>query len=336
MQTIVTINDQKTQTQFIAWSFLVFLGLYFFSALRPFDVGTDTISYVQGYVNPRISIQNRNIGYNSLVFFLRYFSEDPRFFLIVVSLIVQLTIFFSIIKFTKYPLFASLLYALVFYCLSLNILRQFMVTALFYQFGVTFILKRNFLAYCILMIVLFTFHEMSIILFPLYFLSRRLSSPVFYVGIWIASVVFLFLNQISSLFDLFKRADIFLRMFMANLPDYFSEVEKLSNSEVSLNGVILDQVVFLSLFYLVFYSQKIQKTKTIIMFFNIFFAGIVFQNIFFFIQVVQRISIILVFANIYLASNVLYKLNYRIVYLVVFGILFYVRFVVNGISGVFH
>jgi hypothetical protein len=336
MKTIVTINNQKIEIQFLAWSFLVFLILYLISALRPFDVGTDTISYVQGYVNPRVSIQSRNLGYNSFVMFLRYFSEEPRFFLIIVSFIVQLTIFLSIIKYSKYPLFGILIYALVFYCLSLNILRQFIITALFYQFGVSYILKKNLLAYCILVAVLFTIHELSIILLPLYFLSRRLSSPLFYLGLWLASLAFLFLNQISTLFEIFKRADVFLRMFMANLPNYFSEVEKLSNSDVSLNGVIIDQVVFFTMFYLIFYSKKINVSPTIIVFFNILFAGILLQNIFFFIQIVQRVSIIFIFAYVYLASNLLFKLNYRIAYLVVFCLLFYVRFVINGISGVFH
>ncbi|SKC18429.1 EpsG family protein [Dyadobacter psychrophilus] len=336
MRTIVTINNQKLQIQFLAWSFFVFLILYLISAFRPFDVGTDTMTYVQGYINPRTSVQSRNIGYNALITFLRYFSDDPRFFLIIISLVTQLLIYISIVKFTKYPLFGILMYALVFYCLSLNILRQFIITALFYQFGVTYILKKNLPAYCVLITILFTIHELSIILLPLYFLSRKFLSPVYYLGLWLASAAFLFLNQVNSLFGLFKQADTFLRIYMANLPNYFSEVEKLSNSEVSLNGVILDQIIFATIFYLIFYSNKIKVTPTVIVFFNIFFAGIILQNLFFFIQIIQRVSIILIFANIYLASITFYKLYYRIAYLVIFCLLFYVRFVLNGISGVFH
>lgn len=336
MKTKAIIDNYPVQRRYIAYTFLVFIVLFLISAFRTFDVGTDTITYVQGYINPRISIQNRNIGYNYMIDFLRYFSTEPRFFLISVSLITQVFIFLAIIKFTKYPLFGIILYGLIFYCLSLNILRQFIVTSLFYYFGITLIQNRKLIPYTILIALLFTIHELSLILFPLYFFSRRLSSKMIYLAIWLFSLAFLLLNQISNLFTYLKKVDVFLKVIISNLPNYFSEIDKLANSEVSLNGVLLDQAVFIVMYYLIFYSRKVVVNQRVIIFFNIFFVGIIFQNIFFFISVIQRLSLLLIFANVFLSANLLYKLQYRIVFVVVFFVLFYIRFVVNGISGIFH
>lgn len=336
MRTRTIVDNYPVQVKYITYTSLVFIILFLISALRSFDVGTDTISYVQGYINPRISIQNRNIGYNLFVDFLRYFSTEPRFFLISVSLITQVFIFLAIIKFTRYPLFGIILYGLIFYCLSLNILRQFIVTSLFYYFGIPLIQNRKLIHYALLIALLFTIHELSLILLPLYFFSRKLSSKVLYLGIWGFSLAFLLLNQVSNLFTYLKRVDVFLKAIISNLPNYFSEIDKLANSEASLNGVLLDQAVFLIIYYLIFYSKRIVVNQRIIIFFNIFFVGIIFQNLFFFISVIQRLSLLLIFANIFLSANLLYRLPYRLLFIAVFFVLFYIRFVVNGISGIFH
>lgn len=336
MRTRTIVDNYPVPMKYIALAFLVFIILFLISALRSFDVGTDTISYVQGYINPRVSIQNRNVGYNVFVDFLRYFSTEPRFFLICVSMITQVFIFLAIVKFTKYPLFGIIAYGLIFYCLSLNILRQFVVTSLFYYFGIPLIQNRKFLPYALLIALLFTVHELSLILLPLYFVTRKLSSKLVYLGVWFLSLTFLLLNQVSNLFTYLKRVDVFLKLIISNLPNYFSEIDKLANSEASLNGVLLDQAVFLVMFYLIFYSKKVVISQRIIIFFNIFFIGILFQNLFFFISVIQRLSLLLIFANVFLSANLLYKLPYRIIYVIIFFVLFYIRFVVNGISGIFH
>lgn len=336
MRTRTIVDNYPVQVKYIAYTSLVFIILFLISALRSFDVGTDTISYVQGYINPRISIQNRNIGYNLFVDFLRYFSTEPRFFLISVSLITQVFIFLAIIKFTRYPLFGIIIYGLIFYCLSLNILRQFIVTSLFYYFGIPLIQNRKLIHYTLLIALLFTIHELSLILLPLYFFSRKLSSKVLYLGIWGFSFAFLLLNQVSNLFTYLKRVDVFLKAIISNLPNYFSEIDKLANSEASLNGVLLDQVVFLIIYYLIFHSKRIVVNQRTIIFFNIFFVGIIFQNLFFFISVIQRLSLLLIFANIFLSANLLYRLPYRLLFTAVFFVLFYIRFVVNGIAGIFH
>lgn len=317
--------------------FLIFIFLYIIAAFRSFDVGTDTMSYIEGFVFPHLSIQDRNPGYNLVIKLLRSISDSPRFFLVVISFAIQFFIFLSIVKYTRYPVFAILIYALIFFCLSLNILRQFMVTGLFYYYGIDYILKRRWLAYAILMLILFSIHELSLVLVPLYFFSKKMFKPVFYLAVWLASVLLLtFSYKTNILTGFFEIVDAAIRSVSSDVPAYFNEVDSLYNSSVSLNGIYLDQLFFLGAFYFLFYSGKINITPKLTVFFNIFFAGIIFQNCFFFIEVVQRVSLLFLFSSIYVAALIYNNVFHRTLYVAVAALLFYVRFVQGGISGVFH
>ena len=314
---------------------LIFLLLFTLAAIRPFSVGTDTLSYVKGYINPVYSIQNRNAGYNAIVNALRVISEDPRFFLIVISFFTQFYIFKSFYKFAKFPAFAALIYALSFYCLSLNILRQFLIISAFYYFGIDFILDRKLIKYTILVLLLFTIHELSLVLFPLYFMSTKLKPKLIYLAIWLVSLAFLVTSQLSGISSLFEQLDSLLRGFMSNLPNYFSETETLTKEKASMNGVYFDEGIFLLIYYQIFYSKKIQITRVTIVLFNIYFVGVIFQNLFFQLDVIQRIATTFLFASIYLLATLITNMRLKIVLVVLFAVLFYFRFVLNGLGGVF-
>ena len=336
MKTYSLDTDNAFRINRNVYLFIIFLFLYLIAALRPFSVGTDTIDYMQGFINQRTSIQSRNIGYNSISGFLHYFSNDPRFFLIIITLLIQLPIYYSVYKFTKFPVFGILVYGLLFYGHSLNILRQFLVISLFYSFGIDFLLKRKLIYFLIFTAILVTIHELAILFLPLYFISRKLFSLKLYLIVWFVSFLFLLSNQISAVSSLFQQLDMFLRVYFASLPQYLLQVEERIRSDVSLNGAFLDQGVFLYAIYHFFFLRNKQLNETSIIFFDIFFVGIIMQNLFIYIDVIQRVSLLFLFAITYVAANVIYPLKYRLLLLLVLGALFYVRFVLNGISGVFH
>lgn len=331
---VVLSNMNRTSKKNI-FAFLIFLVLFLIASFRSFKVGTDTITYVKGFVNPHISVQDRNFGYNTFSDIVRTISSDPRFFLIVTAFIIQFFIYRSISKYSRYSIFAMIVYGLVFYCLSLNILRQFIIIGVFYCFGIDFILEKKLIKYTILVLILCTFHELSLTLLPLYFFARKALPKLSYFLIWLVSFAALLSNGVSGISSFFNGLDVALRFIMANLPNYFSEIDNLTNTAVSLNGVFLDQLVFLGVFWIYIIKGKKEKTPINTIFFNIYFSGVVFQNVFFFLDVIARIAISFLFAGVLLVSNVFTDVRIRVLYVILLIILFYFRFVLNGVAGVF-
>jgi hypothetical protein len=269
--------------------------LFLLAAFRSFDVGTDTPTYVAGFINPSLSVQNRNVGYNTLVAILRFFNTDPRYFLIVISLITQLFIYKSLRKYSKLPALAMLIYALSFYCFTLNLLRQYIVISIFYFYGIDLILKRKLYLYILLIALLATFHELALVLFPLYFVTRKLFLKKIYVIAWLFSLAFLLTSQVSAVSSIFGAIDSLARIYLSNLPNYFNEVDSLINEKISLNGLFFDNLIFLSAYYLMFHTKREKPDNILIVFFNIFFIGIVFENIFYYLQVIDRIAFVFSF-----------------------------------------
>lgn len=132
----------------------------------------------------------------------------------------------------------SLLFLTGFFNISLNLMRQSIVIAIF-LFSIQYIFKRDFKKYLLFMIIAFLFHKTAVFYFPMYFLynlkfnTKRLC----FIAIMILPVSYLLnflLNFLTQYFDVYR--------------NYWGSVEMLASNSTSGTLTILNIYILLMFF----------------------------------------------------------------------------------------
>lgn len=192
--------DKKQQKQFLC--IVSFLVLFAFSALRSETVGGDLARYLPEYdtvcatpFRTIFEVSSREPGFLFLEKVLGFISSDHRWYLMVTSF-VTLVLFFNIITQSVDRCFAAiLLFYLVLYSNSFNIVRASMATAICMN-SYRFICERKFIPFCLVVASACLIQKTAIAFFPIYFLYGRRLNP--WVVIAIIFGVFIFAMGLSG------------------------------------------------------------------------------------------------------------------------------------------
>jgi hypothetical protein len=153
---------------------LIALELWFLSAFRRWDIGNDTSIYVSAFVymyTPFSEVfgQGRmEQGYRILNQFIGLFSHNPQTILIVTSAIIISSRFFTIARYSAYAGFTVILFVIMQFGTTLNLIRQEMAFSIV-LFALPFIIKRQLIPYLIFCLLAMQVHLTAITAIMIYF-----------------------------------------------------------------------------------------------------------------------------------------------------------------------
>lgn len=194
--------DKKFRVLSIFWIAFVTLILIFLSGLRS-GIG-DTYFYKHSFTilaqNPDSFKFEGDFALNLLSLIIINFTSDPQVLIFIAALITNL---FNIIMFNKYRSYLELqVYIYItsgYYIVTMNGLRQCIAAALVFA-CTPFIIKRKFLPYCILVILISTFHQSALALIPIYFVVKEKAWSKKMIKFMIIAMVMIVFYQLVSPF----------------------------------------------------------------------------------------------------------------------------------------
>lgn len=155
-------------------SILVLVNVIF-SGCRDFGVGIDTNVYIESYFKTAADLQSLkafwNIegfdkGFLLLAYVSNLFSDDAQSLLVVTSLFIQVFFYLALWQYKKVCnisiFIATLLFCIIFYCHTLNLMRQFCTISLL-AYAFSLYIQGNRKLYLLLQVLAFFFHSTSVI-----------------------------------------------------------------------------------------------------------------------------------------------------------------------------
>lgn len=288
---------------------IFFTILFFISAFRPYTVGTDTSHYV-GFYNSYLDVGNSylvdldiEIGYKILIFLSSFFS-NPRFLLILTSLIICVGYYLFINKNSNDVYFSSFLFVtLYFFCLSLNIQRQ-SLSMLFIAESIIRLNNNDYKFYSIFVLIASLFHITSLItliLLPIHILlkCKKINSNLDSILIAIFSFSMFFIDLLMQLIiTIFPKYSYYLNH------SFFSE--KMITNEF-IYYILLFLLLILSLTkILINLNNKFKISKKIVNLLDISIIIILFSCLIFCIsnnRIIGLLCFIVIILHNYLSNN---------------------------------
>lgn len=178
-----------------------------FSGLRDFGVGIDSDVYIVPYFQRALSIENvkdfilcdGDKGFLLIAYVSTLISNEPQSLLLLIALFIHLFIYMALWQYKKVfgvNLFVSTaLFCIVFYCHTLNLMRQFCAIAILsYAFSLFVQSKKK--SYFVLQVLACFFHSTSVffVFVPLFwYISKLVNTQKRNIYLGIIIVVFLLL-----------------------------------------------------------------------------------------------------------------------------------------------
>ena len=264
--TILSIKEINNKREFDKLSFiLLFLSLTFILTIR-YGQGTDYYAYYLQYssINPYSSFLNNEllhgeIGWYMIMLFFKKIGLDFDQFIIILSLIMMVSIYKSITRYSPYGIFSlALFYPTYYLTYCFSALRQGLVMSLFLGYGITYLIKKKYLNYYILVALLSLIHRSSLILLfiPILLKLREYKLDKYYVAI---TFIILIIGQLGITREFFVEKGISTYLDLS----------------ISANAIILRSILFYIIYklYNTTKSFKDNNIKLIEVLYYIYFIG---------------------------------------------------------------
>ena len=152
---------------------ICFLEFAFIAGFRAWDIGNDTLPYIYTFIASAahldLSISHMEKGYLAYNKLLALFTSNPQSLLIANALITLSSIFVFIKRYSSVVLLPVLLFLILSFGNTMNLMRQYLAVAIV-LWGVPFIIQRKFIAYALCCCGAATFHQSVIVALGLYFI----------------------------------------------------------------------------------------------------------------------------------------------------------------------
>lgn len=154
-------------------SILVLVNVIF-SGCRDFGVGIDTTVYIDSYFNAAQSLGSvkdffefdGDKGFLLLACLASSFSDESQSLLIVTEMFIQTFFYLALWQYKKVEnisvFVATALFCIIFYCHTLNLMRQFCAISLL-AFAFSLFIQGKKISYVILQVLAFFFHSTSLV-----------------------------------------------------------------------------------------------------------------------------------------------------------------------------
>lgn len=166
--------DKKDKLVSVLCISILVLVNVIFSGCRDFGVGIDTNVYIESYFKTAADLQSLKAfwnvegfdkGFLLLAYVSNLFSNDAQSLLVVTSLFIQVFFYLALWQYKKVcniSIFvATLLFCIIFYCHTLNLMRQFCAISLL-AFAFSLYIQGNRKLYLLLQVLAYFFHSTSV------------------------------------------------------------------------------------------------------------------------------------------------------------------------------
>lgn len=223
--------------------FLTCLAVVLFQGFRSFTVGTDLATYIPDYsrmgaagFTGELEYKNYEAGYVVLNKLLYMIGFDERGFLLVVTAIIQIPIFYTMYRYSEKPMMSILWYfAFGRFIMTFSGIRQSIAMSI--CFLAYYLIKERKPIYFVLLILFAAlFHASALfclILYPLYYM--KLDRRKVFLAIALLIVVYIFRGRIFAFFSLL----------------YYGEAR-----ETSVTGAYTMFITYLLLFIISFFGNR--------------------------------------------------------------------------------
>lgn len=263
-----------------------------------------------------LSVPDGDKGFYFLQKGLLNISDNPQILIFVTG---SLTTFFTLYGLKKYSSFYELTIftylASGYYIVTMNGIRQTLVSGLFYFFSMKYLQERKFFEYSISIILISTFHSSALILIPLYFL--------FIEENWSYKIAFLVIISIVLV--------LFYNSFIGIGENVIGKYGHYIRNEMNYQGANFIRVLIEGIPLLLCWlnKKKIKKKwKDGQIFINISLLNIIFMSLATQNWIFARFSLYLVPSNFiilpYVIKNILKSNDKKIIY--VLCVLFYLLY----------
>jgi transmembrane protein EpsG len=185
--------------------FAVCVAVVLFQGFRSFNVGTDLVGYLPAFSEIgtmrhfKLKYMNYEAGYIVLNRVLYMLGFNERQFLIAISAIVQVPIFYTISKYSEKPLISVLWYfSFGNFVMTFSGLRQSIAMALCFL-AYFFIKQKKLIPFILLIIFASLFHSSALfclLLYPAYFIKITKKSVILALGTY--AVVFIMRSKLFA------------------------------------------------------------------------------------------------------------------------------------------
>lgn len=234
-------------------SYVIFIGIFLFfeAALRNYTVGADTGTYLVRYVRfantdwkdifqlaDSMMFEHGFAVFNKL---LTYINDNPRFLLVITAFIIVFSYSYKIYKNSTMPWLSYFIFiTLGFYGLSLSAIRQYIAVAII-LFSYDAIIKNELIEFIVLVLLATTIHTSSIIVLPMFWLSK-----IKYSKINMSVFLIMFLSSVSLFFRYAKQITNFILPYIRNYRRYFNSFE----GNIG-NGAVGETLIYLAFLVLI-------------------------------------------------------------------------------------
>lgn len=273
--------------------FIIFVICFIISAFRDISIGRDTHAYMQFFHKVDNYGIDKNAyyekGYQYFNLLISYFTSNKQAILIVSSFVVLLTIFYFCYKRSNYKFLSIyLLFSLMFYYNSMNILRQYIAISIVIV-AYKFVKERKFLKYLTTIILASSFHQSALFCLIMYFIplfKLNKKNITCMIGVSIAAFLgfSLIFDFISIIFPSYKAYEtiyegkslatfleiiFYVILLITNISIIFFNRNKSNNNKNHNDNVILTYFMLIGVL-VTFLSLKINLINRIAEFFLIF------------------------------------------------------------------
>lgn len=152
---------------------LCFVELAFIAGFRAWNIGNDTYPYVHTFIatigNLDLLKSHMEAGYLLFNQLLACFTSNPQMLLITTSIFIIGTWMYSFYKYSNFVVLSVLLFAIIGFSTTLNLVRQEMAMCII-LLSLPFIIKRHLMAFIICWAIATSFHTSAFAAIFLYFL----------------------------------------------------------------------------------------------------------------------------------------------------------------------
>lgn len=243
LMSIKRVNTQK----YNIFDFIIVISMILIAGFR-YNIGTDYSMYNSMYFNQNQSNLNKvEIGYKILMKIVApIFGEKSYLFFILCSIITIIPIYVTIKKYSKKP-GESIFYfiTLGFYTLSFNMIRQAIGMAITF-FALRYLFDRKLFKYIITILLASTFHITSLIMIPIYWISKIKFSKLANFGV-------MFLLLFSGIMF-----NVIFGYVTTKIPQY-AMYAKYDNTIAGIGTYLVNIIYILLIVFAIINRQKIEQ-----------------------------------------------------------------------------
>ena len=191
--------SKKRKKFFYLFTFLI---LFVLAGFRSWDIGNDTLTYVHAFMKsidyPFLTFASHmEKGYLIFNYVLSLISSNPQAILIVNAIIIVGAAISFVRKYSLTPFLSILLFTILMFGNSLNIMRQFLAISIIVVYGLKYVEERRFFPFFLVCLLAATFHRSAIICLAMYyFYNLKLNYKYILWGACLSVVAFFLLRPI--------------------------------------------------------------------------------------------------------------------------------------------